>query len=96
MKVYQITATVIIQDRVDEDKIEQLCMENIYKAVMEDFYIGNCITHYELKETIDYPDIPLDKELDHIYEDEFEDEYDNWIKKSQEVIDRIKMEMRNP
>ena len=52
MKVYQILATLIVEDEVDDSRIGELCRENIETAVMEDFYISNCITHYELKETM--------------------------------------------
>jgi len=90
MKVYQILATLIVEDEVDDSRIGELCRENIETAVMEDFYISNCITHYELKETIDYPDTP------HFEKDEDEEKYDKWIDKSQEVIERIENEIRNP
>ncbi|OQC43627.1 MAG: hypothetical protein BWX59_02364 [Bacteroidetes bacterium ADurb.Bin028] len=88
MKVYQILTTIIVEDEVDDSKIGELCRENIETAVMEDFYISNCITRYELKETIDYPDTPPSKKDG--------EKYDKWMDKSQEVIERIEIEMRNP
>ena len=88
MKVYNILATVIVEDEVTDLEIANICRENIHAVIMEDFYISNCITHYELKETIDYPDPP---EIDSKGEN-----FDKWIKKSQEVIERIQVEIRNP
>jgi len=93
MKVYNILATVVVEDNIDDKRIADVCNENIQKAVMEDFNIGNCIVHYELKEMIDFSDLPI---RDSIGDDDYDDKYDEWIKKSQEVINRILVEMRNP
>ena len=90
MKVYQILATLIVEDEVDDSRIGELCRENIQTAVIEEFYISNCITNYELKETIDYADIPPSEK------DPDGEKYDKWMDKSQEVIERIMVEMRNP
>jgi hypothetical protein len=88
MKVYQIMATVIVEDEIHDFEIANICRENIEIAIREDFYIANCITHFALKETIEYEDTPP--------RDPKGEQFDNWMKKSQEVIDRIQMEMRNP
>lgn len=93
MKVYNILATIVVEDKIDDSVIAQICRENIELAIKEDFNIGNCITHYDLKETINHPDISI---IDTVSDEVYENEYDGWIMKSQEVIDRIKMEMRNP
>jgi len=90
MKVYQILATLIVNDNIDDSRISELYRENIQTAVMKDFYISNCITHFDLKETVDYPDPPINEN------DPDGEFYDKWIQKSQEVIERIEMEMRNP
>jgi len=89
MKVYNILTTIVVEDRVDESEIQNL-RSDIQTAVIENFYISNCINHYELKETIDYPDTPPREN------DPEGEAYDKWIEKSQEVIDRILIEMRNP
>ena len=99
MKVYQILATVVVEDNLSESKIKVVCNENIEKAIekaiMEDFCIGNCFANYELKETINYPDLPpLD--IEKLHDEVYGDKYDEWMKKSQEVIDRYLIEMRNP
>jgi len=89
MKVYQISATIIIEDKEDESRIKDICNENIQTAVLEDFYISNCIVDFELKETINYPDTPGSEN------DPDGRCYDNWINKSQEVIDKILSESKN-
>ena len=89
MKVYQISAIIIVEDDIDDSRIQDICNENIQTAVMEDFYISNCITHYELKEVVDYPDTPpSEKDIDG-------EQFNNWIKRSQEVIDQIEMNLKN-
>lgn len=89
MKVYQILATVIVEDEIDDSRIAELCRENIQTAVMEDFYISNCITHFTLRETIDYPDVPPSEN------DPNGEKFDGWIKKSQEIIEEIAKDMRD-
>jgi hypothetical protein len=93
MKVYNILATVVVEDNLSESKIQLVCRENIEKAIMEDFYIGNCVVHYELTKTIDFPDLPP---LNDVSDEIYEEKYDAWMEKSQEVIDGILVEMRNP
>lgn len=61
---------------------------------MEDFCISNCITNYELKETIDYADLPNRIDLNN--DDKYDAIYQNWTNKSQEVIEKIENEIRNP
>jgi hypothetical protein len=91
MKVYQILVTLVVEDEVDDSKIRELCRENIQTAIMEDFfYISNHTSHYTLKETIDYPDVPPHEK------DKDGEAFDKWISKSQEVIERIEIEMKNP
>jgi len=90
MKVYQILATVIVGDSIDNSRISELCRENIQTAIMKDFYISNCITYFDLKETIDYPDPPINEN------DQDGKFYDEWMQKSQEIIEQIKIEIRNP
>jgi len=87
MKVYNILTTIVVEDKVDESEIQNL-QEDIQTTVLEDFYISNCVVHYELKETIDYPDTPSREN------DPEGEAYDKWIEKSQEVIDRILTEMK--
>lgn len=89
MKVYEVLATIVVEDSIGDETIANLCRENIEVAVMEDFCISNCMTHFELKETIDYPDGSRgDKD--------YEKMFDNWMKKSQEVIERIRKEKQGP
>jgi hypothetical protein len=90
MKVYQILATIVVEDIIEEQRIRDICRENIETSVNEDFRIANCATHYTLKETINYPDTPLGEG------DPTGKHYDRWLGKSQEVIDRYLIEMRNP
>ena len=88
MKVYRILTTVIVEDKVDDSRIGELC-ENLETIFIENFGISNFITFYELDKTIDYPDTPPGDE------DPGGEKYDKWMDKSQEIIESVIIEIRN-
>ena len=90
MKVYQILATVIVEDSVEASEIGKLC-KHLEEDANYNIRMSNYITVYTLDEIINYPDPPSD-----INDNSYEKLYDKWMDESQKVIDRVKMEMRNP
>lgn len=41
MKVYNILATVIVEDKIEDNEIGDICIENIQDVIMENFFIAN-------------------------------------------------------
>jgi len=88
MKVYEILTTIVVEDVIDKPDIIKIC-NDLEEAVRNRLFISNQMCHYELKETIDYPDGTRgDKD--------YEKAFDNWVTKSQQVIDRIRKEKQEP
>jgi len=90
MKVYQILTTLVVEDKIEDKEIGEICKAIEEDVISDNFYISNCMNLFELKETIKYPDTPV------LEDDATEGAFNNWMKKSQEIIDQIEIEVRNP
>jgi hypothetical protein len=84
MKVYETKVILVTENHITKNNIVELFDQFCDKlSELEDLSLSNI--HFRVKSSrIKYSDVDRDKEED------FETNFDNWIKKSQKVINEIK------
>jgi len=79
MKMYEILTTVVVEDKIQDPDINDICKE-IHDIIFgqDQIQISNLTTHHTLHKTIDYPDLTRPISLN---------DFDKWMSKSQIEIE---------